>query len=157
MENRMPAILVIDDDSDVRTAIGSMLKRKGFDVLTARDGRSGLDLLRAGKFDAVIIDIFMPGMEGIATIRELRQLDSSIPIVAMSGRAFTDPATGAPDFLAMAVKLGADRALQKPFGGDELVDALLCCLADREVDKGAGRGSPGRNGTGEIDQPTQTA
>jgi len=132
----MYAILVIDDDDHVRTAIESILTRKSFEVVVARDGRAGLDVFKARKFDAVVIDIFMPEMDGFATLRALRRLDSSIPIVAMSGRAFTDPKDGAPDFLSMAVKLGASRALQKPFRGDELVDALLQCLAERDAPAG---------------------
>jgi len=133
MEHRMSAILVIDDDSHALTAIEAVLKRKSFDVVIARDGHAGLDLFKAETFDVVVIDIFMPEMDGIATIRELRALDPSIPIVAMSGRSFTDPRNGAPDFLGMAVKLGADQALQKPFRGDELVRAILCCRKDREA------------------------
>jgi CheY-like chemotaxis protein len=132
MENRMPAILVMDDDSHALAAIDAVLKRSGFDVVIARVGRTGLGLFKTEKFDAVVIDIFMPEMDGIATIRQLRGFDPSIPIIAMSGRAFTDPRNGAPDFLGMAVKLGADYALQKPFAGDQLVQALFRRLANRE-------------------------
>jgi two-component system, response regulator, stage 0 sporulation protein F len=132
VENRMPAILVMDDDGDALAEIEAVLKRNGFDVVVARDGRTGLGLFSTEKFDAVVIDIFMPEMDGIATIRQLRGLDRSIPIIAMSGRAFTDPRNGAPDFLGMAVKLGADHALQKPFGSDQFVQAILRSLANRE-------------------------
>jgi DNA-binding response OmpR family regulator len=62
----MPAILVIDDDSHALAAVDAVLKRKRFDVAVARDGRAGLDLFEAEKFDAVVIDIFMPEMDGIA-------------------------------------------------------------------------------------------
>jgi two-component system, response regulator, stage 0 sporulation protein F len=130
MERRMPAILVIDDDGYVRTTVESVLKRNGFDVVVARDVRAGLDVFRTRKFEAAVIDIFMSEMDGIATIRQLRELDASIPIVVMSGRAFTGPSNGAPDFLGMAVKPGADRTLQKPFRGDELVGAIRCCLGE---------------------------
>jgi CheY-like chemotaxis protein len=128
----MPAILVMDDDSHALAAIDAVLKRDGFDVVFARDGRTGLGLFKTEKFDAVVIDIFMPEMDGIATIRQLHGLDPSIPIIVMSGRAFTDPRNGAPDFLGMTVKLGADYALQKPFGSDQIVQALLRSLASRE-------------------------
>jgi two-component system response regulator (stage 0 sporulation protein F) len=141
MENRVPAILVIDDDNHVCRTIESVLKRKQFDVVVARDGHVGIGTFKAMKFDAVVIDIFMPEMDGIATIRELRDLDPSIPIIAMSGRAFTDAKDGAPDFLGMAVKLGADHGLQKPFRSDELVDAILCCLAARKAPECPGCGT----------------
>jgi len=74
----MPAIRVIDDDSHALAAVEAALRRKRFDVVVARDGRASLDLFKAEKFDAAVIDIFMPEMDGIATIRELRGLDLSI-------------------------------------------------------------------------------
>jgi CheY-like chemotaxis protein len=74
--------------------------------------------------DAVIIDMFMPGMNGIATIRELIKLKPDLPFIAMSGFAFTDRKQGAPDFLGMSIRLGAAAALQKPFETRELLEAL---------------------------------
>ena len=62
----MPAILVIDDDNHALAAIDAVLRRQRFDVVVARDGRAGLDLFRAEKFDAVVIDIFMPEMVPIS-------------------------------------------------------------------------------------------
>jgi CheY-like chemotaxis protein len=72
----------------------------------------------------VIIDMFMPGMDGIATIRELIKLKPDLPFIAMSSYAFTDRKQGAPDFLGMAIRLGAAAALQKPFEASELLGAI---------------------------------
>lgn len=125
----MPTILVIDDDSHVRIAIESVFRRKNFGVVLASDGPSGLMLFKSEEFDAVVVDIFMPDMDGFATIKELRGLNPRVPIVAMSGRAFTDPKNEPPDFLGMAVKLGANHAIQKPFQGEQLFKAIVSCLA----------------------------
>jgi two-component system response regulator (stage 0 sporulation protein F) len=120
----MPTILVIDDDLATRTVIELILKRKEFGVFVAPDGYAGLSLFETVRFDAVIVDMYMPGMDGLATMRALRRLDRSIPIIVMSGHAFA----GSPDFLGMAVKLGASGALQKPFRADELLRAIERCL-----------------------------
>jgi CheY-like chemotaxis protein len=133
VEVRMPTILVIDDDIHVRVAIEAVLKRKNFGVVVAADGPDGLQLFKSGGFDAVVLDIFMPEMDGFATIKQLRGINPSVPIIAMSGRAFTDPKNESPDFLGMAVKLGANQALQKPFQGEQLFQALMRCLAGASV------------------------
>jgi CheY-like chemotaxis protein len=132
-EVRMPTILVIDDDIHVLVAIESVLKRKKFDVVVAADGRSGLRLFKDAGFDAIVVDIFMPDMDGFATIKQLREINPAVPIIAMSGRAFTDPKNASPDFLGMAVKLGANQALQKPFQGEQLFRAIVRCLAEASM------------------------
>ena len=127
----MPTILVIDDDPAIRTALDMLLRRKNYSVFLAPDGPTGLQLISSLALDAVIIDMFMPGMNGIATIRELIKLKSDLPFIAMSGFAFTDRKQGAPDFLGMAIRLGAAAALQKPFETRELLEALGRSLEPR--------------------------
>ncbi len=120
----MPTILVIDDDHAIRTVLDVLLRKKHFGVFLAPDGPTGLRLISNVAFDAVIIDMFMPGMDGIATIRELIKLKPDLPFIAMSGYGFTDRKQGAPDFLGMAIRLGAAAALQKPFENMELLGAI---------------------------------
>ncbi len=117
-------ILVIDDDHAIRTVLDVLLRKKHFGVFLAPDGPTGLRLVSNVAFDAVIIDMFMPGMDGIATIRDLIKLKPDLPFIAMSGYAFTDRKQGAPDFLGMAIRLGAAAALQKPFDTHELLGAI---------------------------------
>lgn len=126
----MPTVLVVDDDMLVRKALNEILKRRRFGVFLADDGETGINLLAAGKFDLALVDIFMPNLDGLATIRQMRSLRSNIAIIAMSGRPFTNVALGNPDFLGMAVKLGADAALQKPFSIDQLFQTIEGCLAN---------------------------
>jgi two-component system, response regulator, stage 0 sporulation protein F len=120
----MPNILVIDDDNATRAALHAMLSLRKFAICLAPDGPSGLRSIDNVSFDAVLIDMFMPGMDGIATIRELIKLKPRLPFIAMSGCGFTDRRQGAPDFLGMAIRLGAAAALQKPFKPGELFDAI---------------------------------
>jgi len=120
----MATVLIIDDDYATRTALETLLKKKRHCVFLAPDGLTGIRLIGSVSFDAVVIDMFMPGMDGLATIRELIKIDSTVPFIAISGYAFTDRKQGAPDFLGMAIKLGATAALQKPFDILDLLEAV---------------------------------
>lgn len=120
----MPTILIIDDDHATRAALEMLLKQKKFGVFLAPDGSTGIRLIGSVCFDAVVIDMFMPGMDGLATVRQLIKIDPTVPFIAISGYAFTDRRQGAPDFLGMAIKLGATAALQKPFDIRDLLEAI---------------------------------
>ena len=78
-------LLVIDDDNLVRAALTDMLQTAGFEVVTASNGRLGLELLETTPVDAIITDILMPEQEGLETIREARQRFPDIRILAISG------------------------------------------------------------------------
>jgi len=128
-------ILVIDDDPAVRMTLKLVLEREGHVVALAADGRAGMKAIKAGGVDLLIVDIFMPGMDGIETIREVRQHQPDVPAIVISGTSLDGPglrAPGlqAPDFLAMAVKLGAVHSIQKPFKPRDIIGAVRHCLGD---------------------------
>ncbi len=124
----MAKILIIDDDGAVRATIKLLLERAGHDVVVASDGRNGLATFEAGTFDLLFLDIFMPRMDGLETMRLIRLQHPLIPIIIISGRPFTLDAGSAPDFLTMATKLGAVSSLQKPFKPAALLAAVERCL-----------------------------
>jgi DNA-binding response OmpR family regulator len=124
----MRRILVIDDDRSVRTAIKTLLEHERFEVVATEDGRAGLEALESTPFDVVIVDIFMPGMDGLETITAFHRRAPRVPIIAMSGFMFRDSAEPAPDFLSMATKLGAACSLHKPFRPRDLIAAVRACL-----------------------------
>ena len=124
----MARILVIDDDRAVGTAIRIALEREGLEVAVVSDGRAGLEAAKSGNFDLLIVDIFMPGMDGLETMRLVREHNPRMPIVVMSGLTFRTSSAPAPDFLNMATKLGAVRSLQKPFRPRELLAVIAECL-----------------------------
>jgi CheY-like chemotaxis protein len=126
----------VDDDAAVQMTIRVLLERAGHSVVTADGGRKGLALCRAGDFDLLFLDIFMPGMDGFETMRMVRQQQPQLPIVVISGRPVSSDADQAPDFLTMATKLGAISSLQKPFRPADLLEAVADCLV------AARRGSP---------------
>ena len=125
----MARILVIDDDEAVRGATAIMLECRGFDVVAVGNGQSGLDAVKAGAFDAVIVDLFMPGMDGLATTRAIHQHSPATPIIAVSGFMFRGRCPTMPDFQPMAMEAGAVAALYKPLRPNELVQAIADAMA----------------------------
>jgi CheY-like chemotaxis protein len=121
-------ILIVDDDSAVQATIRLLLERAGHSVVGASDGRKGLALFEAGDFDLLFLDIFMPGMDGIETMRRIHQQQPLIPIIVISGNPILGEMGAGPDFLNMATKLGAVSSLQKPFRPAALLAAVAACL-----------------------------
>ena len=126
----MTRVLVVDDDPMVCMAIEIYLERHGFEVTIADGGETGLRALEDSSFDLMIVDIFMPHMRGFESIRVFHERAPAIPLVAMSGYAFANLDSPAPDFLRMALELGAARCLRKPFTPAALLAVINECLAD---------------------------
>ena len=120
----MARILVIDDENLVRLTLEAVLSARGHVVALATEGGEGLDQLATSDFDLIITDLIMPEMEGIETIRAIRRLSSSLPILAISGGGRRQIG----DFLEMAAKFGADVVLRKPFSSAELLAAVESAL-----------------------------
>lgn len=121
----MPRILLIDDDEAVRMVLRTSLEIMGHEVAVAGNGREGLAMALAGKYDLVITDLIMPEKEGIETIQELHRLQPALKIIAMSGGGRGNAA----DYLPLAGLLGASRTMAKPFSHEELERAVKEVLA----------------------------
>ena len=126
----MSRILIVDDDPTIRSAVCTWLEDKSFEVVVKDGAESGLDAIGNNTFDLMIIDIFMPHMCGFESIRIFHERAPSVPLIAMSGYAFANLDTPAPDFLRMALELGATRCLRKPFTPGALLTVIHECLAD---------------------------
>jgi len=122
----MARVLVIDDDRAICAVVRMLLERSGHETVTAENGRRGLKILETSDFDLLIIDIFMPEMDGLETIRLVRQSKPAMPIIVMSGGA--QEVGAMPDFLPMATKLGAIESVRKPFKPEALIAAVASCL-----------------------------
>ena len=128
----MRRILVVDDDPHIGLAIRAWLKRYGFKVTVADGGAAGLIALNSSTFDVMIVDIFMPNMRGFESIRVFHNHAPTVPLIAISGYAFSGPEVSSPDFLRMALKLGATRCLRKPFRPTTLLGVIDECLSAAE-------------------------
>lgn len=120
----MATILLIDDHDQLRATVRRMLEALGNAVVEAPDGLEGLRRFHEQPFDIVFCDLQMPGINGLETIRRLRQLSSTISILAMSGSVPHDHA----DIATEVYKAGANNVLAKPFGIHLLRDALALLL-----------------------------
>jgi CheY-like chemotaxis protein len=133
LRDDMPHILVVDDDPMVCMAIEVYLERHNFQVTIADGGEAGLRALEDGKFDLMIVDIFMPHMRGFESIRIFHERAPTVPLIAMSGYAFANLNSPAPDFLRMTLELGASRCLRKPFTPVALLTVINECLSETRV------------------------
>ena len=117
----MARILLIDDDELIRETLCMVLEDAGHQVLTAENGRVGLSKLEQHPVDLVISDLFMPDMEGLETMRIIRQRQDDIKIIVISGGALN---LRKDMYLENAELLGADACLSKPFHNRELTDLV---------------------------------
>lgn len=119
-----PNLLLVEDDARLRQDLDRHFRQRGFAVSACIDGHEGLATLRAGHFDLVLLDIMLPGLDGLALLDTLRH-EQGIPVMLMS-------ALGAEQDRITGFTRGADDYLPKPFSLAELdarVDALLRRMA----------------------------
>ena len=112
-----PRFLVVDDEEQVRTVIVEMLRAQGMVANFAVDGLDALRKLQKGKYDALILDLHMPEMDGIKTLEALKTIDPELPIVVMTGSDDSVMTQAAKEFKVLGV-------LQKPFGWEKLKKLL---------------------------------
>src|SRR5689334_17295629 len=103
----MTHILVVDDEASIRETLGGILEDEGYHVTLAEDGERGLELLRDQHFDVVLLDIWLPGMDGLALLEEIKPLQDRPEVVMISGHGTVETAV-------RATKLGAYDFLEKP-------------------------------------------
>jgi EAL domain-containing protein (putative c-di-GMP-specific phosphodiesterase class I)/CheY-like chemotaxis protein len=110
-------ILVVDDEEALRRAYARTLEEAGFEVAQATTGKEALKLLDSARFDTIVSDINMPGMNGIELLRAVRQRDHDVPMILVTGNPSVDSATE-------AVEHGALRYLVKPIGKGVLAETV---------------------------------
>jgi two-component system, OmpR family, response regulator MprA len=115
------AILVVDDDAGLRKALKRVLAAHGFAVEVAENGDEALGFLRTRSVDAVVLDVMMPGSDGIEVCERLRAAGDQVPVLMLTARyAVRDRVAG--------LEAGADDYLVKPFANEELVARLRALL-----------------------------
>ncbi len=124
--SQKPSVLVIDDESAILDTLRILLKKEGFEVLTAQGGKAGLEQIRAGTHDLILSDVRMPQVTGIDILQAAREQDPMTPVILMTAQASLQTAIS-------AVNQGAYYYLQKPFANDELVAILRRACEFRQI------------------------
>jgi DNA-binding response OmpR family regulator len=118
----MATVLVIDDDPSVGLSVVQVLRSAGHTTLLAADGREGLKVFEKDLVDVVLVDLYMPDMDGVETITALRKASPEVKIIAMSGNPH------GTEMLNVAGKLGAIALLEKPFAIADLIAQVNAAL-----------------------------
>lgn len=122
----MAHILLVEDSPEVSLSVREILSAAGHSVEDAASGKEALSRLKGGRFDAIVSDIWMPEMDGIALLKEIRGAGNNIPVVVISGGAPNAPLTyTAP----LAATFGANIVVYKPFERAELLKAIDTVLS----------------------------
>jgi excisionase family DNA binding protein len=118
-----PRILVVDDESSIRDLLSKTLALAEYDVDTAPDGRAALERLRLYQYDLLIADLKMPGIDGLAVIREAKRLKAGLPVIIITGYSTETAAIE-------AVNLGVSGYLTKPFRVPQVLAAAAKAIGE---------------------------
>jgi two-component system response regulator PilR (NtrC family) len=123
---RNGTILVVDDEEIMREILETLLTREGYEVRLASSGQEGLELARALPFDAAIVDIMMPGLNGIETLDELKRIDEDLAVIIITAYASVESAIS-------AMKSGAFDYVTKPFKNEEVLVVIRNAMERRRL------------------------
>src|SRR5215467_9555174 len=118
-------ILVVDDEDEIRQSLRGVLTDEGFEVIEAGDGRHALELVREAKPALVILDVWLPEIDGIALLEKIKSGDPGLPVIIICGHANIEAAV-------RATRLGAADFIEKPFSLEHLLDAINRALGTAE-------------------------
>src|ERR1700726_1880715 len=124
--SRKGTIVVVDDEEIMREILETLLVREGYEVRLASSGEEGLELARAPPFDAALVDIMMPGLDGIATLDELKRIDEDLAVIIITAYASVESAIS-------AMKAGAFDYVTKPFKNDEVMVVVRNAMERRRL------------------------
>src|SRR5438132_3573809 len=123
----MPSILLVDDEPGVRSALGGVLRDEGYEVDAVESGESCLDRLTRQTYDVVVLDIWLPGMDGLATLARMRERQIEAQVVIISGHGNIESAV-------RAIKMGAFDFVEKPLSLDKTVLVIRNALRQRRLE-----------------------
>src|SRR5690606_11206572 len=126
LSRAVSAILVVDDEANIRRMLARLLESEGYRVSGAADGRAALEAVEAAEPDVVLLDLAMPELDGLATLRVLRERRPELPVVMMSGRASLADAV-------QATKLGAFHFIEKPLSPEAVLLTVKGALEVRRA------------------------
>ncbi len=130
----VPHILIVDDHREIRDLVGRALTREGFRTTAVADGRAMRKALADGRIDLILLDLMLPGEDGLSLCRAVRA-ESDIPIIMLTAK-------GEEVDRVIGLELGADDYLPKPFGSRELIARIRAVLRRSRATAAAARSAP---------------
>jgi two-component system nitrogen regulation response regulator NtrX len=124
----MPNILIVDDEAGIRDSLAGVLTDEGYSASSAESGESCLERLRKGAFDVVLLDIWLPGIDGLETLERIRQLDNPPEVIMISGHGTIETAV-------RATKLGAYDFLEKPLSLDKTLILVKNAVESKKLER----------------------
>lgn len=121
-------VLIIDDEKNIRLTLSKCLKYIDFDVDEAINGEEGLEKFWASHYDLIVLDLKMPGMDGLEVLKRIREKDRETPVIVVT-------AHGTVDVAVDAMKLGAADFMQKPFTPREIQDRVKEIIGRKGLEK----------------------
>lgn len=116
-----PSILIVEDEESIRKGLCDVFIYNGYEVETASDGKDGLKKAQTGRYHLILLDIMLPGLDGLTVCNEIRKLDRSQPVILLTAK-------GDEEDIIKGLKLGADDYVPKPFSVRELVARVEAVL-----------------------------
>src|SRR5258708_2270922 len=123
---RNGSILIVDDEEIMREILETLLSREGYSIRVAAGGAEGVELAKSVPVDAVIVDVMMPGMDGMAVLKELKKFDDELPVIMITAFASVENAIA-------AMKRGAFDYITKPFKNDEVLVVIRNAMERRQL------------------------
>jgi CheY-like chemotaxis protein len=122
----MSRILVVDDDDAIRIALEHVIQGLGHECVLAGDAVEGIAVAESLPLALALVDMHMPGLDGLEVLKTLVRLNPRVPVIGMSGGS---PSTAPSEYEVLALRLGAERFLAKPFSVSQLSLAITAVLA----------------------------
>jgi DNA-binding NtrC family response regulator len=126
LDSLLSRILVIDDDRAVCAAVAGLLAKLGHESVLASNTIDGIAAAEGGAIDVALIDMNMPGLDGLEAVKAIARIEPQIPVIGMSGGSTS---TSAEDYAILAVNFGAALFLPKPFSSEQLRRAITTVLS----------------------------
>jgi len=122
-----PTVLIVDDEAGVRSALSGVLRDEGYEVETVESGEACLDRVGRAPYDVIVLDIWLPGMDGLVTLARLRERRVDAPVVMISGHGNIESAV-------RAIKLGAYDFVEKPLSLEKTVLVVGNAVRQRRLE-----------------------
>ena len=123
-----PSILIVDDEPSILQSLSGLLTDEGFEIYTADNGYEALKIIDSEVPDMVLLDIWMPGIDGIETLKEIKKTNPALPVIIITGHGNVETAV-------KATKLGAFDLIEKPLNIDKVIVAINNALNFRRLEE----------------------